>query len=441
MCVLSGIVSKITPTLAFQSIRLTALQALCTITHHAGEDARTEIARSNPVLVQLVMDSADDMTLLELAIATIAHSTSSVLNRATEPDPGLVIDVGVRSVLEATIIAIRHPTPSRYLISHALMLVTCATRYCPSDAQSVDGALPFLVAFLRSSDICLRCEALNGLIRYTVEDSEADVDSYGLSQALELPSQLSGVLRTYGVERCDTTLRNKCATVLTRAIDRCLKDHDFVSLGRVLAHLIQTTEFSIAEGTCSVTEDVAPPFTCWSEAMPLCVSALRASGASVDEDAADIVECKYLLMQTRTDDAIPIGLRAIARNPGLGYAYYVVSLSGDNAQGLRAAKKGLQCANLKPFVRGSLLWRSVINAAELGLSITEDAKFSSDDRAEGFALLLSAQNDAKAFVENVPPDSRHLPEILNWYALLQFVIKGPDLSPSLTELRVSPHTL
>ncbi|KAI0697325.1 hypothetical protein C8T65DRAFT_698171 [Cerioporus squamosus] len=77
--------------------------------------------------------------------------------------------------------------------------------------------------------------------------------------------------------------------------------------------------------------------------------------------------------------------------------------------GLRAVKKGLKCPKITPFVRIQILWRATCHAGECGLRILQLAR--EDDmaaRAEGTAFLTSAWEDAKTFISEAPPDTRHM---------------------------------
>ncbi|KAG6836737.1 hypothetical protein H0H93_004143 [Arthromyces matolae] len=82
-----------------------------------------------------------------------------------------------------------------------------------------------------------------------------------------------------------------------------------------------------------------------------------------------------------------------------------------------------------------LMQRAVEHAGDMGLQILQE--FPTAGKAkweEGIAFLMSAMEDAKVFVEEAPPDNRHMNAVLYWFILLTITIKGPDLSPDLKEL-------
>lgn len=80
------------------------------------------------------------------------------------------------------------------------------------------------------------------------------------------------------------------------AIMGCAQDHDLYKLGRKLAELVLRTEFAIAEGMLQdergKTIDVGLPFVMFSDALPHCAKAIRAKGAPMELDLADILDCK-----------------------------------------------------------------------------------------------------------------------------------------------------
>jgi len=87
-----------------------------------------------------------------------------------------------------------------------------------------------------------------------------------------------------------------------------------------------------------------------------------------------------------------------------------------------------------PFLKYYMLWRAVDTAANMGISKLGTLGSSQQDYEEGYAFLVSAMEDAKAFFKEAPPDARHRRTILNWYILLTIVLRGPELDPELTEL-------
>jgi hypothetical protein len=145
-------------------------------------------------------------------------------------------------------------------------------------------------------------------------------------------------------------------------------------------------------------------------------------------------------MRQRMHDAIPHARNAINQSPDVAYFYYIISLTTDHELGLRFAKKGLRCKNaLTPFVKLALLRQSVEHAIALGLTMLQEARMNVQKWEEGLAYLTCAWEDAGTFVMEAPPDSKNLKNIVDWYILLTFTIKGPEVKVDMGDLNVRAY--
>ena len=422
------------------------------VTHHGGEQARQEIARHlNKVLVKLVQDFPDDPKAVEMAIVTMDHATEAVVGNEDPPSPAFVKEVDVQSVLAVIVTALRKPTVSHVLVTHALNLIVCAPQHCPAQCKAVRGLTTLIAAFLRSDNISIRTIALRGILRLPIAECEPDAMHFDPQHLIAAatagpPAHLRQILLDYGPDRSDVNVMLESMAAYTKAIMRAMQDRDMYALGKKLEDLTQRAEYVIAEGGWQSADghvftpdrlgDV--PFTRWTDALPLCSKALRAKGRKEDLDGADILDMKFLLLRQRLPEAIAHGLAAIKRNPRLAYAYYIISMGADVEEGLRAVKKGLKCPKVTPFIRNQMLWRATSHAAQRGLRILQEAmEGDMEARAEGTAFLMSAWEDTKTFVSEAPPDSRHMLDMVGWYVLLTIIIRGPELSEDLRELDVS----
>ncbi len=447
-----GMLKKVIPLLDLDSTRHLALNALVMITHHGGEQARVEIARQlNKTLVKLVQDFPDDPKAVEFAIVTMDHATEAVIGNEHPPSPVLVKEIDVRSVLVATVAALRKPTVSYTLTSHALNLIVSAPHHCPAIFKAVPGLSRLIIAFLRSKNINIRATTMAALLRLQIAECEPDAMHFDPNRLMAAaaagpPDHLLDIAINYGVERSDLQVMLKAMSEYTQAIMSAMRDRNMYALGKKLEDLTQRAEYAIAEGGlqnaqgrfvgADVLGDV--PFTRWTDALPLCVQALRAKGSITDLDAADILEMKFLYIRKRLPEAIALGHVAIKRNPRLAYAYYVISMGANVEDGLCAVKKGLKCPRITPFIRYQMLWRATGHAGERGISILQSAREGDmAARAEGTAFLMSAWEDAKTFISEAPPDTRHMLRMIGWYVLLTVLIRGPELSEDLRELDVS----
>lgn len=87
------------------------------------------------------------------------------------------------------------------------------------------------------------------------------------------------------------------------AMSQVLRDKDMYKLGRKLAELVIRTEFSMGDGRFEAEGEprgtvfnVGLPFTYFSDALPAGAKAIRAGGVAMEQNLADILDCKYALL-------------------------------------------------------------------------------------------------------------------------------------------------
>ena len=444
---------KLVPLLDRPKTRLVGLQALSNVTHHGGTDIRREIATYTPTLLRLMEEFPDNAAINEQIIVTLAHAIGSVVN--DEDSAKSVVAANIRKldipkVLDLVFKNLKSPNGSYYMVTHAIEFLCMSVLGCYREIQANPSVLNLLVGLLRSKNLSNRVSALGALCRLVLNDSEDDIrqlDPYKFMAAIQggFPQHLSDILMEYNPTQCDTFLILHTQRDFTSAMMRCAQDKDLYSLGKKIAEFITRTEFSVVEGGFQAINertgrmemmDVGLPFMMWTDSLPHCAIALRKTGKAEDLDAADIVECKFLVMRQRVAEAVQLAQRAIERSPQVAYYYYVIGLGADQAVGLRASKKGLKAKKITPFVRHYLLWRAVDHAGQLGLEKLTSTTPGDTAYEEGVAFFMSALEDAKTFVAETPPDNRHMRTVLNWYILLTIAMRGPELSVDLKELDV-----
>lgn len=440
------------PLLNIDTTRHMALRALGTVTHHAGQRIRLEIAKHANTLTQLIEAFPNDKHVAELAITSLAHSISAALEVDKPADPKLLASLDLQNILKAVTENTRKEWTTPYLIDHALSLLSMATLHAPDACKGYPPMVKFLVAGLRSKDWVTRCTCLGGIIRLHRSESEVDEPTLDLPRYMAcirrgFPDHLQDLMMDYGLARCDTYLTLKTAGDYQAAMMECVRTHDLYALGVKCAEFILRTEFSISDGMYQTERpgagkaaamDVGLPFTRWIDALPLCARAIRTRGISATLDFADILEIKYHIMKRNIPRALDLARRGLARNPNCAYFYYAITLSADHVVGLRAAKKGLKCRSITPFVRFQLMQRAVVHAGDMGIRILQDSPAAGKAKwEEGIAFLMSALDDAETFVAQAPPDNRHMNPVLYWYILLMITINEATLSTDLRELQVS----
>ncbi|KAF8067865.1 hypothetical protein FPV67DRAFT_1562105 [Lyophyllum atratum] len=446
-----GLLTKLLPLLNSEATRYMALRALGTITHHGGTSIRTDIARqTTTTLTKLIDQFPDDQTIAELVITVLSHSISGVVEGERPSDPALLASLDLRSIFKVVTENAKKEWASQYLINHAIGLLSIATLNAADICKAYPPMLKFLVAGLRSADWVTRCTCLGGIIRLHRNESETDMRTLDPNKFLAciqrgFASHLQDRLVDYGFPRCDTYLTLATSRDYQQAMMGYTQDHDLHALGLKLAEFIIRTEFSIADGMFQTQDprtgrfevmDIGLPFKRWIDALPLCARAIRARGNAKEADFADILDIKYHIMKQRIPDAVELARKGLKRNSGGAYFYYAITLSADHTEGLRAAKKGLKCKHITPFVRFQLMQRAVEHAGDMGIQILQESPVAGKGRwEEGIAFLMSALEDARTFVQEAPPDNRHMNAVLYWYILLTVTINGPDLSPDLRELQ------
>jgi len=448
-----GFLTRLMPLLDMPMCRHLSLRALSSVTHHGGMEARAEIATYTHVLVKVMEEHPDDLKVAELAIATMSHAIDAVTGSSEDqPDTKLLKTLNIPSILNVFVEAARRPDASRYLINHAFTFFAGTTLHCYKECKAYTPVLTCLVAGLRSKDLTTRCSSLGGLIRLHHHEAEAEPRHYDFQKFIAAcqrgyPNHLVDILMDYGFARGDVVIMLKTTADNQKAFMKCTQDHDLYALGLSLVQFILRTEFSVAKGAFQAQNprtgamenmDVGLPFIWWDDALPFCAKAIREKGKVNEEDLADILDIKYHLIKNRIPNAIELAKSAIDRNPNNAYFYYAITLGSDGASGLRAAKKGLKCKKTTPFVRFALLQRAVVHAGDMGLSLLQAAVVGDNKWEEGVAFLTSAMDDAKTYVEEAPPDSRYMRNVLYWYILLTLAMRGPEISEDFHELQVRP---
>lgn len=441
------------PLLQVDETRHVALRCLSTITHHGGATIRAQIAAHASTFTKLIRDFPDDETIIELSITVLSHSVVAVVEGDARPQfPDVLKSLDMVDIIKTTLENIKRPVwDPRALLEHSINLITMSSLNAPYAFKAYPAAISFMTAGIRSKDWVTRSACLGGLIRLYRTESEPDqstFDAMGFVNACQrqIPAHINAVLMAYGPMRCEIYVTTSCINEFQKAMFEVAGTHDLYKLGLKQANLILKSEWSVLNGTLQRQNpqtgefvqhsDAGLPFTWWRDSLVHAAKAIRDKGKPNELDYADILEMKATIQQNRTDDAIVLAEEALKRNPEQAYFYYVVSLSGDGIQGLRGAKKGLKCKVITPFVKFQMLQRAVDHAGDMGIKILQDMPEAGDKKwEEGTAFLMSALEDAKRFMEEAPPDNRHMKNVLYWYILLSLLIKE-TVSPDLRELDV-----
>ncbi|KAJ3566372.1 hypothetical protein NP233_g7052 [Leucocoprinus birnbaumii] len=444
-----GILRKVIPLLQQPDCQRIALQALQIVTRHGGGEARLEICKYAEELTRILESDPSD-TITELVVSVLSHSLgvafeSKVEHRQVLPaHPDVLKTFDALRIVKATVEAALKPSASESIAHHAIELLCSAAMHGAHAFRAYPDATKIIVAGLSGKDWERRCGSFQALIR--LHDRQADdgnefMDPYRyMMAARNFPPHITKLLMTYGFARCDSVLTAMCHKDFENAMYKVMEDKDYHAFGRIISRNILRTEFSIANGAVGFQDAngkwvVSPniSFASWTDAFPASAKALRATQNPQDMDMADIIEIKLSITQQSYRQAVTIAMKALERNPNQGYWYYAFAMEGNPVKGLKAAKQGLMCSQLSPFIKYQLLYRAVDHAATLGLEILGQMPEVGDNKwYEGIALLHSALEDAKTYISEAPPDNRNMKNVLYWYILLMITIK--DLDPDLHEI-------
>ncbi|KAJ7054434.1 hypothetical protein C8F01DRAFT_1163333 [Mycena amicta] len=449
-----GFLAQILPLIDLPSCRNLALQSLTTITHHGGLDVRIELAKNcTRPLLQVMKDFPEDQRSVKQAIITISHCVTAALSEdGVKKDPRLGKSLPLDDTVKAFTDALRQPSPGYELVQHAINFLAVSSQHC----KLPQSTLNLLVAGLRSKDWVFRGTCLGGLVRLHIHGAEDDqrlLDPMALMRAATQapPPHLNEILMAYGFNKCEIFIQTKTSGDFQKAMMGVLQTKDMYTLGKTLAEIILRTEFSIGDGAYEAEDpvtgrretmhDLGLPFSRWSDALPQCAKILRATGVPAEADMADILDMKFFVMRQRVSEAVKIANKALQRNPDFAYAYYIITLSADRVAGLRAAKKGMKCTYLTPFVRFQMMQRAVEMAGDYGIGILQDLAKEGDEKwAEGIAFLTSALEDSKTYLAQAPPDNRHHKNVLYWNILLRITM-DENISGDLHEIEGSLRKL
>ncbi|KAF9027198.1 hypothetical protein BDZ89DRAFT_1101933 [Hymenopellis radicata] len=444
-----GFLKRLIPLLKVEASRHLVLRALSSITHNGGDKVRMEIARESNYLAKYMQDFPDDIVGSELTVAILSHCLTSVVffeHESAAPDVYRSLQLPL--IIQAVTSAAKRPSASAYTVDHANKLICMATLNCTAACLSVPSSINFVVCGLRSKDWAFRCMCLGGLIRLHRREAQEDTryrDPMKLMAAIQrgFPGHITEILFNYGLERCETTLTLKSSSNFQKAMMQCAQDHDLYKLGLTIADLIPRTEFSVAQGMFQSenpttgemeTIDIGLPFVMWEDSLPHCAKAIRARGNPADADKADILDIKFYIIRQRLHDAFDLARKGIQRNPNCAYFYY--------ALGLRTSKKGLKCKQITPFLKFQLMQRAVDHAGDMGINKLQDASELGDQAwQEGIAFLTSALEDSRVYIQQAPPDTRYMKNVLYWNILLRLTIQGPEMSTDLHELNTARRQL
>ncbi|KAF5340215.1 hypothetical protein D9611_007974 [Ephemerocybe angulata] len=436
-----GILDKLLPLLDIDSTRHMALRALMIITRHGGVNVRATIAEHADVLCRLVDAFPSDETVCELCLSVLSHTVLVCMDgyEGSPAFPALLRSLDLTKILNTAVHCMTQPFSCQSCIEHGTNLIASSALHGYYAYPGAPEAVKILIAGLRSPDWTLRAVSFGGLVRLHKPVSEEDtrqLDPNTLMSIMgRIPKNVNDILMAYGPTKCELYLTVQAMRDFMQAIRTYPIDHNLYSLGMKLYKNILSNEFSILEGFFETT-DVRTgersysmdgkgmlPFKRWSDSLSVCAKVIRERGDPEDVDIANVLEIKHTVLKGLPDDAAALSQEALKRNPNFAYYYYGVSLAAEPTNGLRAAKQGMKCKNITPFIKFQLMQRAVDHGAELGIQTLAEGPEPGETKWQvGIALLTSALEDAKRFIDEAPPDNRYMRNVSYWYILLTIIV-------------------
>ncbi|KAI0709968.1 hypothetical protein C8Q76DRAFT_624603 [Earliella scabrosa] len=438
-----GMIQKVTRLLEFDSAQAVALRALSVVILHNGyPHVGKAVVALHSTLSNLALRSGD-IGAVEHMVTIMAHATRTVMKMDQLPDRSVVQSMALTETLHATLSILRRPQVSYPLFTHAVDLITTPAYHCSEECKSVASYLPFLASLTRSDNARTRALGVIAIIHLQHDAREQEIPEFRPQQLVDsffqpIPIHLLDILAPSSDLSLDVYTILDTVDQYQQAMCEAELNFNPAILGRRLADMVQRNSLVVGENDIQLatggTRTPRPPFASWLDALPLCAQVLRTSTASSDIACADILDIKFLDTRGRQDEAIALAKDAVSRNPTLAYAYLMIGLGPDVDEGLRAAKKGLKCPVVTPFIRSQLLLRAVTQGAQLGLRTLQNLEGPSSVK-HGSKLLKSALRDAEMFINEAAPDNLWLLTVLNWHIFLTVLVYGPKLQRNLDELQ------
>lgn len=424
----SGLMSKVMPLLG-QDVPTchVALQALLIIAHHGGLPVMEELATHNGLFIKLINDHSDDAPSLKVAINVLATVYWSIFCQVEPPSASLIGQMSLQDVVRTAVAVLRPPlNPECPVLLHALELLVAPTEHCSDECRADPTLMSILATVTHSKSLRARITALHGLMGVHQSKSGYQHTRFWLLEALRssgFKTQL-GLLILRGERSYTIDLVKDLNTYTSLLKDLAQPTCDLYLVGRGLADLVQRHDSVVSELIDDRnTGQVSVYFPEWLERFGACARELCTRAVTdSDHDLADILEMKVLILSGSLDEAKALGKRAIIRNPGLAYAYYIVAHGSPTEEGLRVAKLGLRYCLAPSFIRGQLLWIALEFAARIGFTLHNPSD-NLDPRVP--SLFFSALKDARMFIAEVPRDHPSMRIVFSWIILLLILLQQP----------------
>ncbi|RPD56413.1 hypothetical protein L227DRAFT_578872 [Lentinus tigrinus ALCF2SS1-6] len=426
----SGVLSKMMKILSGPVDVPRTFVSLSLISQYGDDTIKAQILRGASQLVY-AMSIWRYPDVIEHPIVTLAHSME-LLFFEERSERGILSQIPFPSILSTTTdLLLAPPPPSPRTITHALPILLFGAQVFTMVPSRQNEAIPILemvAVLIRSPDVALRCVAMWLFSHLYPEE--------GLNPSEHNPRPYQRIPITEDHETREYVQMEASSQRFVVGVWGLLESKDLLEFGEFMARTIREARYLYVDGFAPSQRDfknAGLPFKTWEEALPVAAALLRQEG---ELDDADDLELEYLMI-TDSPKAASHAQEVMARNPQHVHAHFVfVSTSQDREANLQVAKRGAELENASPYWRRQLL----VTLTELyGLKAWNLLLSSSpsDWRRRKIAEeYLEAQlKYAEIFVSVAPPDSRDLPRIIDCYVTCMLVLRGPQLSEDLAEIK------
>ncbi|KAJ3566830.1 hypothetical protein NP233_g6756 [Leucocoprinus birnbaumii] len=440
-----GFLKRLLDLLDEQTFRQVVLHALKIMTFHNHLPIRLVVVRNAMVFIRLLEDDPSD-SLAELVVPTLSFSfcagrldEAQTITRLFQNYPE---GYDAARVVKAITRAVAHPRASSWLVARSFELLRLLALDDAVAFVDNPNSVKLMISGLSCKEWGRRLMCLQILVKlYSHESSAASPLIDRPTSVAAMQDSLDHFAKT---SRPDSYMftSDRIAMELIVAFGRAVRDSDFYPIGLKISQALPLTGFGAVGKAYGVVLSSNPPLmsrmlrwhgssgTSITSFFVLCSKALREKDQLI---AADMLDVTRLFQNGKLDqEAEKIAMRRIEQTPQEGYFYHILSSTvRDATKGLKAAKQGLKCPGLTPYLKATLLQEAVQRAWSAGLDTLYQTGCEVGDSRwyEALGLLRSALADAEIYMSEFAADTNGMDMVANLYLVLRVALTevDPDL--------------
>ncbi|KAJ6580823.1 hypothetical protein B0H19DRAFT_1369312 [Mycena capillaripes] len=422
--------------------RSVVMPVLCSLGHTLDIDVLEGLARYSSTILDCVEGHLDDIKYAESGACVLTHSIGLVLADA-HPNPELAKVVSLPRIIRFLLRVVRVPDATPISVGHFLDLCSSTARYHPAIFHAIPDCVDFLVACTRAQDLGFRNAALLSLYGIC---SAATASEYRPPQPVPFQYNMAADMkRIRDFEKLTSLFDN-----LLENSHRSLADFGLRLVDLILANEVGVrgvwmdpdTFFLDTESCSRLLTNLG--CTQFIDVLRLSAEAVRNSGSGSQASMkGDILQAEFLLASRKDTEACAFAQRCIQRHPSVAFFYYVLATNEtvDIFTSVRFAEKALLCPDSTDFLRKKLLFSFVNSSVTMITLLLKTGTFTASPVQQVILLAQKARSHAISYIEDVPPHSDNMPEIIALAIHLTFLLEGHTLSDDCRELQTNRHRL